>query len=180
MKTLSLRAFAMLIGIACTTGCGATEPSPVPALPPATGVYAADLDQVTEGIVQEFRNIGLTVDMAERISAGIFTVGARRIDIPIKPDPGSIYIHVYPTPELAWGEASRLGPDGNLHPEPGQPPRSHATWANRVHFHYRDRVIAMFGGCHAEAQAAMVRVFGPALVVANGVIRCDLPLVPTR
>jgi len=40
-------------------------------------------------------------------------------------------------------------------------------YASTMHFHYRDRIIAKFGGCDATMKAAMTASFGPPIVVTS-------------
>jgi|SRR5688572_2632791 len=171
--TSPLRSAALLMPIVLSVACGTTAPTS-PTAPSTSSLFAADLDQVTEGIVQELRRGGWDVVMAERIGPGPFTVGARRIDIPAIPDQ-SVYIYVYSSTELALAEASRLMPDGNLAPEPGGHPTSLATWWFRQYFHHRDRVNVRYGGCNAAFRDALVTLFGSPRVIADGVVSCDLP-----
>lgn len=156
----------------CFVACG-TAPSSVSSPSAATGVYAPDLDEVTQGVVRELRNLGWDVVMAERISSGPFSVGARRIDIASIPDE-SVYVYVYASADLARNEASRLMPDGNLATEPGGGPLPRATWWYRQYIHYRDRIIARYGGCTATLRDTMVTLFGSPVVVADGIVACDL------
>ena len=163
-----------VVAIVMVVACGtATTPNPVQPSP-ASGVWAADIEKVTQGVLQELSGFGLGIVLGGRQPPEPFSVGGQRIDIPTKPNE-SILVYAYRTPELALSEASRLTPDGNVAPLPGQPPRSHVTWGPRMHFHHRDRVIAAYGGCDAVYRDAMVRMFGPSLVVADGIVRCDLP-----
>jgi hypothetical protein len=165
---LSLR--LVLLAAALSTGCGGpTTPSPVVS-PPAT---LSDLRTIAEGIVQELRNHGLDVVIAEQVAGGALSVAAQRIDIPANPAE-SIYVHVYATAGLASAEASRLLPDGNLAPGPGNPAPPRVTYWQRQYFHYRDRVIARYGGCDAAFRNAMASIFGPPLVVADGIVECGL------
>ena len=171
---MKLPLHAGCVGIVLMVACGSTQPTPVHPRPAASGVWATDIEQVTQKIVEELRGVGLDVVIGQRQPPEPFSVGGQRIDIAGKPDE-AIRVHVYATPEFAWNEASRLTPDGNVAPLPGQPPRSHVTWVPRQHFHYRDRMIVVYGGCNATYRDAMVKLFGPALVVADGIARCDLP-----
>lgn len=161
---------AFILGATLSAGCGATAPSPLPP-PSSSSAWAPDIGQVTQRIVDELRSLGLDVVMAERTPMAPFSVGAQRIDIPSIEDE-SIWIRVYATAELAWDEASRIKPDGNLRPPPGEMPHVIVDYIGTMHFHYRDRVIAVYGGCDAEIKRTMETLFGPPLIVAHGLRSC--------
>jgi len=120
---------------------------------------------VTADVVEEFRLAGLEVVPAERFAGEPFGAGMQRLAIPSVPRE-SIYLHVYRTAEQARSEASRIDRSGNLEPESG-PPRVHVDYASTVHFYYRDRIIAKFGGCNDGVKAVMATLFGPPVVVTN-------------
>ena len=120
---------------------------------------------MTADVVEEFRLAGLEVVPAERFAGEPFGAGMQRLAIPSVPRE-SIYLHVYRTAEQARSEASRIDRSGNLEPESG-PPRVHVDYASTVHFYYRDRIIAKFGGCNDGVKAVMATLFGPPVVVTN-------------
>lgn len=149
-------------------GCGQTEPSRVPQTdvwPPSNG-WAADLPQVTQGIVGEFGVLGLEVVPGQRFGGYSFSVGAQHLTLPAVPDE-RILLFVYRTMELARDEANRLGSDGNVRPESGVP-RVHVDYASSMRFHYRDRIIAAYAGCDTTFRAAMETVFGAPIVETGG------------
>jgi hypothetical protein len=164
---------SFLVAISLTIGCGgATVPSPVGPNVSPDGA-ASEVTLVTEGIVRELRAIGLDVVLAEPTPPGALSVGGQRIDIPSN-ETESIFVHVYASGALAESDASRLRPDGNLAPLDGQF-NPMVTYVHRQYFYLRDRVIARYGGCDPKFVSAMLKLFGSPVVVADGVVKCNLP-----
>ena len=146
-------------------GCGVTEPTAGLDREPATGIYAPDLAQVTQQIVDELRAAGLDVVASDRLPGPPFSVGAQRINLRFVPHE-QIRVYVYRTAELAAAEASRITPDGNVRPEPGVP-FSIAEWITTQRYYYRDRVILAYSGCDATSVAGVEQRFGQPVVVTR-------------
>ena len=150
----------LVLGAALATACGPSAPTPAPVPAPlATGVWAPDLAPVTLGIVEELRSISVDADMGARVPAGVFSAGGQRIHLGSHPD-DYLVIHVYRTTAQAQSEAVKI-PSAANEPRPPLSPLARVTYARPMHFYYRDRVIAAYGGCTAPIKSAMETLFGP-------------------
>ena len=146
--------------IGISTSCSPAGPSVV------ADTTVPDTSAVTANIVEQFRSIGLDVEIKERLG-GTLNMTAEQLAVPAAGD--NIHLHVFRTAELAADEASRITPDGQLRPSEG-PIRVIVDYIERQSFYHADRVVARHSGCDVPVANVMQGLFGPPLVVT--VHRC--------